>query len=124
MSGLERENEAVKLMTVKSGLLDLSQAWKTIGTKCNLIADSQKVCLYYSYTSLTPPTLQELALLMPEVGSARVQEIPTYTGARDSNRIVYNARTKIELLHPPQYSTDQCEQLHNILYAVVKVIAV
>ncbi len=47
---------------------------------------------------------------MPDVGSSRVQEIPTYTGARDSSRIVYNARSKIELLLPPQYSTDQCEQ--------------
>ncbi len=54
-------------------------------------------------------------MLMPEIGSARVQEIPTYTGARDSNRIVYNVRSKIELLHPPQYSTDQCEQLPIII---------
>ncbi len=43
VSGLHKENEAVKLMTVKSGLMDLSQAWKSMGTKCSLIADSQKV---------------------------------------------------------------------------------
>ena len=43
VNGLERENEAVKLMTVRGGLLDLSQAWKGMGNKCNIIADSQKV---------------------------------------------------------------------------------
>jgi len=43
VSGLEKENEAVKLMTVRGGLLDLSQAWTSMGTKCNLIAESQKV---------------------------------------------------------------------------------
>lgn len=54
MNGLERENEAVKLMTLRGGLLDLSQAWKTLGAKCNVIAESQKVgnssgrCLGYS----------------------------------------------------------------------------
>lgn len=89
VSGLERENEAVKLMTVRGGLLDLSQAWVAMGSKCNIIADSQK----------------ELALLIPDVGSARVQEIPTYSGTRESSRVVYSTRSKLELLHPPQYGT-------------------
>ncbi len=44
---------------------------------------------------------------MPDIGSARVQEIPTYTGSRDSSRIVYATRTKIEQLSPPQDHSEQ-----------------
>ncbi len=43
VTGLERENEAVKLMTLRGGLLDLSQALGSMGTKCSSIANSQKV---------------------------------------------------------------------------------
>ena len=43
-----RETEAVKLMTLRAGLLDLSQSWQGMASKCSLIADSQKVTVQYT----------------------------------------------------------------------------
>ena len=43
MSGQSRETEAVKLMSIRAGLLDVSQAWEGLGSKCLLLAQAQKV---------------------------------------------------------------------------------
>ena len=43
VNGQKKETEAVKLMSVRAGLLDMSQAWETMGNKCILMAQSQKV---------------------------------------------------------------------------------
>ena len=45
-------------------------------------------------------------MLIPDIGSARVQDLPTYTGTRESNRILYNVRTKLDHMQPPQYGSD------------------
>ena len=43
VTGLQRETEAIKMMSIRAGLLDLSQSWATLGRKCNLVAESQRV---------------------------------------------------------------------------------
>ena len=47
VSGQEKETEAVKLMSIKAGLLDHSRAWMTFGKKCCMFAEVQKVSLKY-----------------------------------------------------------------------------
>ena len=43
VTGLTRETEAIKMMSVRAGLLDLSQSWATLGRKCTVLAESQRV---------------------------------------------------------------------------------
>lgn len=43
VNGQSRETEAVKLISVRAGLLDMSQAWEGLGNKCSLLAQAQKV---------------------------------------------------------------------------------
>ena len=50
--------------------------------------------------------MQELAQLIPDIGNLHVQDLPSYTGTRDSSKIVYSARSKLEQLSPPDYSTE------------------
>lgn len=44
VNGQARETDAVKLMSVRAGLLDISHAWESLGNKCSVLAQSQKVC--------------------------------------------------------------------------------
>ena len=53
MTGQKRETDAVKLMTVRAGMLDLSQSWEAMGRKCHLLAQSQKVSNVMMPVSLT-----------------------------------------------------------------------
>ena len=39
----QKETEAIKLMTVRAGLLDMSRSWEMMGKKCSLLAQSQQV---------------------------------------------------------------------------------
>ena len=39
----KRESEAVKLISVKAGLLDLSQSWNVLSSKVNTLSKAQKV---------------------------------------------------------------------------------
>lgn len=89
VSGQQRETEAVKLMSLRAGLLDMSTAWEAMGKKCTILADSQR----------------ELAQLIPDVHSDRVQDVPSYAGARDSTRILYTARTQLDQMAPPPYTS-------------------
>ena len=46
VSGQKRETDAVKLMSVRAGVLDMAQSWEAMGKKCILLAQSQKVGLH------------------------------------------------------------------------------
>ena len=39
----KRESEAVKLISIKAGLLDLSQSWNSLSSKINTLSKAQKV---------------------------------------------------------------------------------
>lgn len=54
MTSLRRETDALKLASVRAGLLELSQAWGSLGRKCTLLAEAQTV-------SLTAPREEPLA---------------------------------------------------------------
>ena len=41
--GQERETEAIKMMSVKGGLLDHSRAWLALSQKSSIFAEAQKV---------------------------------------------------------------------------------
>ena len=47
---------------------------------------------------------QELAQLIPDVNT-RLEEIPPYTDAHESQKIIYSTRGKLEHLEPPKYSS-------------------
>lgn len=53
--------------------------------------------------------LQELALLIPDVGSSRVQDMPAYNGSRESTRIMMTAKSKLDQLGPPSYASGECK---------------
>ena len=38
----QKETEAIKLMTVRAGLLDMSRSWELMGKKCSVLAQSQQ----------------------------------------------------------------------------------
>ena len=40
--------------------------------------------------------LQELAQVIPDIGSSRIQEMPAYNGGRDTTRIMVATRGKLE----------------------------
>ena len=41
--GQERETEAIKMMSIKGGLLDHSRAWLALSQKSSIFAEAQKV---------------------------------------------------------------------------------
>lgn len=43
--GQERETEAIKMMSIKGGLLDHSRAWLALSQKSSIFAEAQKVLL-------------------------------------------------------------------------------
>lgn len=43
VTSLKRETDALKLASVRAGLLELSQSWASLGRKCTLLAESQMV---------------------------------------------------------------------------------
>lgn len=43
VNGQTRETEAVKLMSVRAGLLEMSHAWEGLASKCTVLAEAQKV---------------------------------------------------------------------------------
>ena len=43
VTSLRRETDALKLASVRAGLLELSQAWGSLGRKCALLAEAQTV---------------------------------------------------------------------------------
>ena len=43
VTSLKRETDALKLASVRAGLLELSQSWASLGRKCALLAESQMV---------------------------------------------------------------------------------
>jgi len=43
--GQKRETDAVKLISVRAGMIDMSQNWENMGKKCMLLAQAQKVSL-------------------------------------------------------------------------------
>lgn len=46
---------------------------------------------------------QELASLIPDIGSSRVQEVPPYNGSRDCTRIMLATRSKFDQLEAPSF---------------------
>lgn len=44
VTGQARETEATKLIAVRAGLLDMSQAWESLGRRCTMLSETQKVC--------------------------------------------------------------------------------
>ncbi|CAI8002075.1 hypothetical protein GBAR_LOCUS3319 [Geodia barretti] len=88
LTSQKRETDALKLASVRAGLLELSQSWASLGRKCAVLAESQ----------------MELAQLIPDVNT-RLEEIPPYTDAHESQKIIYSTRGKLEHLEPPKYSS-------------------
>ena len=43
VAGQQRETEALKLTEIRAGLMDQSQAWLELGTKCCIFAEAQRV---------------------------------------------------------------------------------
>ena len=43
VAGQKRESEAVKLISIKAGLLDVSQSWSSLSSKINTLSKAQKV---------------------------------------------------------------------------------
>lgn len=54
--------------------------------------------------SLSYSTVQELAQLIPDVNT-RLEEVPPYNDSRESQKIIYSTRSKLERLDPPTYSS-------------------
>jgi len=55
VAGQKRESEAVKLISIKAGLLDVSQSWNTLASKITILGKAQKVgdmcCVVITYES-------------------------------------------------------------------------
>ena len=132
-------------MSLRAGLLDMSNAWSTLGKKCCILAESQKVlhtlCMYLSlfhssavpipfhcrpysiplsslfhstavsipfhcrlYSIPLPSLFQELAQLVPDVNTP-TQDLPTYTGNRESTRILQTTKSQLDHMDPPSYGS-------------------
>ena len=48
--------------------------------------------------------VQELAQLIPDVNT-RLEEIPPYEDAHESQRMIYSTRARLDRLDPPKYSS-------------------
>lgn len=64
VSGQSRETEAVKLMSVRAGLLDMANAWDMLGNKCSVLAQSQKVCLWLTTKWMKPLDGPEIGVVL------------------------------------------------------------
>ncbi|KAL3842588.1 hypothetical protein ACJMK2_020582 [Sinanodonta woodiana] len=73
-----RENEAVKLIRLKEGLLKLSDAYMDLGKKSCVVFESQR----------------EIALQLPDVHSKELEEVK-YAGAAACRNIVQQVRVKL-----------------------------
>ena len=65
------------------------------------------VCTYYFHYDCMfsfNPCIKELAQLIPDVNT-RLEEIPPYNDAHESQKIIYSTRGKLEHLEPPKYSS-------------------
>ena len=54
-----------------------------------------------------PSPEQELAQLIPDVGTSRIQEVPAYNGGRESTRIVVDTRAKLDQVELPPYTSGE-----------------
>jgi hypothetical protein len=72
----------------------------------NLGAEYSSPCTHQCLNYVGFLYFQELAQLIPDIGNLRVQDLPSYAGTRDSSRILYSARSQLEQLSPPDYSTE------------------
>lgn len=75
-----RDNEAVKLIRFKDGLLKLSNAYVELGKKCAIIHEAQR----------------DIALLLPDVHEKDIEDIK-YTGSGATKQYVVKAKEKIRL---------------------------
>ena len=66
---------------------------------CGLVGDRVSQCL----CGRLP--FQELAHLIPDIGSSRVQEVPPYNGSRDTTRIMMATRSKFDQLESPAFAS-------------------
>ena len=71
MVGQVQENEAVKLIRIKEGLLKLSESYLELATKCRIIHEAHR----------------DIAHLIPDVHSSELHEI-SYTGTAANNSFV------------------------------------
>ncbi|XP_011406753.1 PREDICTED: uncharacterized protein LOC105314343 [Amphimedon queenslandica] len=76
--GQEKETVAVKLMSVKTGLLDHSREWSNLARVCSQFAECHK----------------NLALLIPEV-SPQTDKPASYTGGQESRAILRDLRSSL-----------------------------
>ena len=50
-------------------------------------------------------------MLIPDVGSSRVQDMPAYNGTRESTRIMMTTKSKLDQLGPPSYASGKCSYI-------------
>lgn len=73
-----RENEAVKMIRLKEGLIKMSEAYMMMGKKCSVLFEAQR----------------DVANLIPDVHGQNLEEIK-YTGASYSQGYVQKAKEKV-----------------------------
>lgn len=56
---------------------------------------------------------QDLARLIPDIGSSRVQEVPAYNGSRDSTRIMMATRSKLDQMESPAHASGKLDNSHS-----------
>ena len=56
------------------------------------------------YSIPLPSLFQELAQLVPDVNT-RTQDLPTYTGNRESTRILQTTKSQLDHMDPPSYGS-------------------
>jgi len=85
--GQVQENEAVKLIRIKEGLLKLSESYLELATKCRIIHEAHR----------------DIAHLIPDVHSSELHEI-RYTGPEPAKEAVLRAKDGVRAYtpHPPR----------------------
>ncbi|XP_064477606.1 uncharacterized protein LOC135391308 [Ornithodoros turicata] len=81
-----QENEAVKLIRLKGGLLKLSEAYLELANKCAIIFESQR----------------DIAMYIPDVHDRSLHEIK-YTGSGATKQAVQRAKDRVQQYHAYQY---------------------
>lgn len=89
-----RENEAVKLIRMKGGLLKVSEAYIEFAKKCSVIFEAQK----------------QIALFLPDVHTQDLEDIK-YTGSGATKHYVQVAKEKVRQYRQHKY--DHCSLPHH-----------
>ncbi|KAL8615635.1 hypothetical protein ACOMHN_026625 [Nucella lapillus] len=97
-----RENEAVKLIRMKGGLLKVSETYMEFAKKCSVIFEAQK----------------QIALFLPDVHTQDLEDIK-YTGSGATKHYVQVAKEKVRQYRQHKY--DHCSLPHHYCEALSSV---